>query len=113
LVGGARDMPGYLALVVTPDRLIWARSNDRSPATVMSAGFNDLQVKVIQPRGTQDFGLQINIRLDNSRWATLTGQLLLGSGPAAEKFCSTLGEAIGFPIMEPPSKSWMARLFKN
>ena len=103
----------YLALVLTPQRLIWARSSEHTAPTVASAAFADLRVKVFRPRNTLDFGLQLNLRMDNSRWATVTGQLLLGPEPAAEKFCVALGEAMGFPIMEPPPKPWWSRLFRN
>jgi hypothetical protein len=113
LFGDATDPLGYLALVLTPQRLIWARSGEHTPPTVASAAFVDLRVKVFRPRNTPDFGLQLNLRMENSRWATVTGQLLLGPEPAAEKFCVAIGEAMGFDLMAPPPKPWWGRLFRS
>ncbi len=113
LPGDAVDPLSYLALVLTPQRLIWARSSEHTAPTVASAAFTDLRVKVFRPRNTLDFGLQLNIRMENSRWATVTGQLLLGPEPAAEKFCVALGEAMGFPITKSPPKPWWSRLWRN
>ncbi|MFN8596308.1 MAG: hypothetical protein U0559_09015 [Anaerolineae bacterium] len=102
----------YLALVLTPQRLIWARSSERSTPIVASAPFSDLFVKVVRPRGTQDFGLQLNVRMEGSRF-TVNGQLLLGPDPAAEKFCVALGEAMGFNLLAPPPKPWWDRLWSR
>jgi hypothetical protein len=113
LLGDTTDSLSYLALVLTPQRLIWARSSEHTAPTAASAAFADLRAKVFRPRHTLDFGLQLNIRMENSRWATMTGQLLLGPEPAAEKFCVTLGEAMGFPITKSPPRSWWSGLFRN
>ena len=110
LPGGAAESLSYLALIVTPDRLIWARRGDQTPPTAASAAFRDLRVKVFRPRGTSDFGLDLNFRMENSRWAAVSGRLLLGPEPAAEKFCVALGEAMGFNLMAPPPKPWWDRL---
>jgi hypothetical protein len=100
-LSGNPDMISYLALVVTPQRLIWARSGDRSAVVAVSAQLIDLRVKVFRPRGTQDFGLQIYGRMAGTR-TRVGGQLLLGSEPAAQKFCEEVGQAM--ERLNPPQK---------
>jgi hypothetical protein len=93
LFDGDPDTVSYLALILTPDRLIWARSGDHSTTVAASALLKDLRVRVFRPRGTQDFGLQLNVRTGGLR-ASVSGQLLMGPEPAAEKFCEELGQAM-------------------
>lgn len=104
LPGGDPDTISYLALILTPQRLIWARHGDRSAATVASAPLSDLFVKVFRPRNTRDFGLQVNVRMAGTR-SRVTGQLLLGSEPAAERFCQELGRVMHIPTT-PENRSW-------
>lgn len=111
IVGDTGDQLTYLALVLTSQRLIWARSSEHLTPIVASAPFSDLFVKVYRPRGTEDFGLQLTLRMVGSRF-TVSGQLLMGPEPAAEKFCVALGEAMHVPIMEQP-KPWWSRLMGN
>ncbi len=110
LLGDEAESLTYMALVLTPQRLIWARSSERITPIAASAPFKDLFVKVIRPRGTEDFGLQVNLRMENSHF-TVGGRLMMGPEPAAEKFCVALGEAMGVDLMAPPPKPWWDNLW--
>ena len=109
LFGDTSDFITYLALVLTPQRLIWARSGEHTPPTVASALLTDTIIKVFRPGNTKDFGLKMTVRIAGTR-SVVNGELLLGPEPAAEKFCVTLGQAMGFDLMSPP-KPWWERLF--
>ena len=111
LFGDTSDFTTYLALVLTPQRLIWARSGERTAPTVASAPLNDLIVKVFRPGNTQDFGLKMTVRVAGTR-SVVNGELLLGPEPAAEKFYIDLDQAMGFDLMAPP-KPWWERLFSR
>ncbi len=111
LFGDTSDFTTYLALALTPQRLIWARSSEQAVPTVASAPLNDLIVKVFRPGNTRDFGLKMTVRIAGTR-SVVNGDLLLGPEPAAEKFCVDLGEAMGFNLMAPP-KPWWERLFSR
>lgn len=110
LLGDEAEPLTYLALVLTPQRLIWARSNERITPIVASAPFRDLFIKVVRPRGTQDFALQLSVRMERSHF-TVNGRLILGPEPAAEKFCIALGEAMGFDLLAPRPKPWWENLW--
>ncbi|MBI5566234.1 MAG: hypothetical protein HY870_15155 [Chloroflexi bacterium] len=110
LFGDTSDFTTSLALVLAPQRLIWARSSDRSAPTVASAPLNDLIVKVFRPGNTRDFGLKMTVRIAGTR-TVVNGELLLGPEPAAEKFCVALGEAMGVSLLGPPPKPWWDRLW--
>jgi hypothetical protein len=110
--GDNSDAISHLALVLTPHRLIWARSSDRSAPTVASAALNDLIVKVFRPGNSKDFGLKLSVRIAGTR-GVVNGELRLGPDPAAEKFCVALGEAMGFNLMAPPPKPWWDRLWSR
>jgi hypothetical protein len=112
LFGDTSDFTTYLALVLAPQRLIWARSGEHTAPTVASAPFTDMIVKVFRPGNTQDFGLKMTVRIAGTR-TVVNGELLLGPEPAAEKFCIALGQAMGFDIMAPPPKPWWDRLFSR
>jgi hypothetical protein len=79
---------------------------------VASAPLSDLFIKILRPRNTRDFGLQLDVRMADTR-RYVSGKLLLGSEPAAEKFCVALGEAMHIPIMKPPAPPWWSRLWGN
>jgi hypothetical protein len=104
LIGDTSDTISYLALILTPQRLIWARSGDRTTATAASAPLSDLFVKVIRPRNTRDFGLQLNVRMAGTR-GRVTGQLLMGSEPAAKTFCEEIGRVMQIPT-KPRKGLW-------
>jgi len=112
LPGNTTEPLTHLALVLTPQRLIWARSSERTTPTAVSAPFNDMIVKVFRPGSTNDFGLKLAVRFPGTR-GVVNGELLLGPEPAAEKFCIALGQAMGFDIMAPPPKPWWDRLFSR
>jgi hypothetical protein len=67
-------------------------------------------VKVFRPGNSKDFGLKMSVRIPGTR-SVVTGELLLGPEPAAEKFCVALGQAMGYDLMAPPPKPWWDRLF--
>lgn len=104
LFGDNSDAISHLALVLTPQRLIWARTGDRTAATVASAPLSDLIVKVFRPGNSRDFGLKLTVRIAGTR-TRVSGQLLLGSEPAAEKFCEEIGRVMHIPT-KPGKRLW-------
>lgn len=87
------DNRTHLALVLTPDRLIWARSGDHTPPVCAHARLVDLRIKVVRPRHTRDFALDIYGRMAGTD-TRAGGQLLLGPEPDAEQFCLKIGEVM-------------------
>jgi hypothetical protein len=90
-----------LALLLTPQRLIWALNGERSGIVVASAQLKDLRVKVFAPRGTRDFGLDVYGRMENTT-VRAGGKLLMGPEEAAKKFGEEVGKAM--QKLYPPEK---------
>jgi hypothetical protein len=111
LLNGDVDEIIYLALIVTPQRLIWVRSGKRAGATAVSAQFKDVNLKIFTPKHTQDFGVDVFGHMEGAR-EKVSGQLLLGPDPAAQKFCEEVMRATGNlkpPAIEKPRRKWLGR----
>ena len=87
------DTNTTLALLLTPQRLVWALNGERSGTVAASALLKDLGVKVFAPKGTQDFGLDVYGRMEGTT-VRAGGKLVMGSEAAAKKFCEELGKAM-------------------
>jgi hypothetical protein len=99
-----------LALLLTPQRLIWARRSEQS-GTAASALLKELQVKVFAPKGTRDFGLDVYGRMADTKDRT-GGKLIMGPEAAAKKFCEEIGKAMGnLSLLEKQSRfpKWLRR----
>ncbi|HEY4723148.1 MAG TPA: hypothetical protein VII92_14940 [Anaerolineae bacterium] len=87
------DTNTTMALLLTPQRLIWALSGERSGIAVASAQLKDLRVKVFAPKGTRDFGLDVYGRMEYTT-VRAGGKLFMGPEAAAKQFCEEIGKAM-------------------
>ncbi len=100
-----------LALIVTPQRLIWAHSGERAGTAAASAQYKDMRLKIFTPKHTQDIAVDVFGRMDGTR-EKAGGRLTLGPGPAAQKFCEEVMRAINNlnpPSIEKPRRKWFGR----
>ena len=95
------DTNTTMALLLTPQRLIWARNGERSGIGVASAQLIELRVKVFAPRGSGDFGLDIYGHMADTKVRT-GGKLIMGPEEAAKRFCEAIGDAMR--KLYPPEK---------
>ena len=96
-----------LALIATPDRLIWAFNNSANVGAA-SAQYKDMRLKIFRPKHTPDFSLDIYARMDGTREKT-GGRFMLGSSPDAQKFCEAVMRATDHlypPEVEKPRRKW-------
>jgi len=111
VLSGDVDEITYLALIVTPQRLIWARSGKRAGTTAVSAQFKDVNLKIFTPKHTQDIGVDVFGHMEGTR-ERVSGQLLLGSGLIAQKFSEEVMRTIDNlkpPSSEKPRRKWFGR----
>ena len=101
VLSGNTDTITYLALLVTPQRLVWARSGDRSATVAASAKLKELRVKVFRPKLTEDIGLEVHGHVEGTR-TPVGGQLVMGPELAARKFCEEIKQAMD--TVSPPRK---------
>ncbi len=96
----------YLALIATPRRLIWAFSNDRIGAA--SAQYQQMHLKISRSKNSQDIAVEIFAHMEGTR-EKAGGRLMLGSNPAAEKFCEEVRNATSQlrpSSAEQPRRKW-------
>lgn len=88
-----RDTHSCLALVLTPDRLIWARSGDHTAPGCHFVRLINVRIKITHPWKSNDFAVDVYGRMADTKTIT-GGKLTLGPGPEAERFCVAVGEAM-------------------
>jgi len=101
----------YLALIATPQRLIWAHSGTRTRVGAASAQYKEMRLKIFQPKHTQDFAVDVYAHMDATR-EIAGGRMMLDSGPAAQKFCETVIRATDTlypPEVKKPRRKWFGR----
>jgi hypothetical protein len=97
----------YLALIATPDRLIWA-FNTGANVGAASAQYKDMRLKIFTPKHTQDIAVDIYAHMDGTR-EKAGGRMMLDSGPAAQKFCEAVMRATDHlypPEVKKPRRKW-------
>ncbi|HVM71978.1 MAG TPA: hypothetical protein VMT91_09475 [Anaerolineales bacterium] len=98
---GNPDMNIHLAILLTGEWLIWARSGDQTGTVITGTKLQVIKAKAFVRRHTKDMELEISGFLaDNKEY--VRGSLELGSEPAAQKFCEAVLEAVQKAI--PPSR---------
>jgi hypothetical protein len=98
----------HLALIATPDRLIWAFNNGTDVGAA-SAQYKDMRLKIFQPKHTPDFAVDIYARMDGTR-EKAGGRFMLGSSPDAQKFCEDVMRATDTlypPEVKKPRRKWL------
>lgn len=105
----------YLALIATPDRLIWAFSSDRAHAGAASAPYKDMRLKIFTPKRSVDIAVEIYARMEGSRDKT-GGRFMLDGSLAARHFAEEikrLTDPLIPPEKEPPPRTsrrkWLGR----
>jgi hypothetical protein len=105
---GDPDKTTHLALLLTADRLIWARNGDRSGTVVTGTRLMGLQVKAFTLKRTKNMQLEITGMI-NSGKDLARGNLEMGPELAAQKFCEEVMQAVN--KVTPPSKKSRLRWF--
>lgn len=103
LMESGPDAVSYTAMLITADRLMWARSGDKSKTVVVSANLKDIRVNVFDSSILKDTGLEINGYPMGAKWRH-RGYIGLGPEPAAQKFCEEVRKAA--EKANPPAKGW-------
>ena len=101
LLDGNPDTTVHLAILLLDEWLLWARRGDQSGTLTCAARLKGLRVKVFQSRRTNDLGLEISAFIPDAR-EFVRGNLQLGAGPDAQKFCKAVTEAV--LKLNPPVK---------
>jgi hypothetical protein len=100
-LNGSAAAISHLALIATPDRLIWAYSSDRAPVGVASAQYRDMQLKIFFPKTATGIAVEIYARMDGTHEKT-GGRFMLDGSPAARHFAEEVKRATD-PLY-PPEK---------
>jgi hypothetical protein len=99
----------HLALIATPDRLIWAFSSEAAPAGAASALFKEMRLKIFTPKNKAGIAIDIYARMDGSR-DKAGGRFMLDDGPAARHFAEEI-KRLTDPLTEPekPRRKWLGK----
>lgn len=98
---GDPDSITHLAILLTPEWLIWGRTGDRSGTIVTAAKLKVIQVKAFVARRTKDMQLTISGFISDSK-EYVHGSLEMGPDAAAQKLCEVVEKAV--LKANPPAK---------
>lgn len=101
ILDGNPDLTVHLAVILTAEWLIWARSGDRSGTLVTGTKLKLIQVKAFVAKRTKDMQLEVSgFMVDSKEY--VRGNLEMGPETAAQKFC----EAVEKTVLKanPPAK---------
>lgn len=93
ILDGDRDTIYHLAILMTQDMLIWARSGDRSGTVVTWAKFKAIRVRVFVSGRSKNIKLEISGFMADSK-EYVRGSLELGSEMAAQRFCEKVEKTV-------------------
>jgi hypothetical protein len=102
LLDGNPDTTIHLAIVLSPDWLVWARNGDQSGTIVTGAKLQVLKAKAYVRRNSKNMELELSGFMADTR-EYVRGSLELGPDAAAQKFCEAVVSAI--LKAKPPSKT--------
>ncbi len=90
---GNPDSTVHLAIILTAEWLIWARSGDRSGTLVTGTKLKLIRVKAFVARRTKDIQLEVSgFMVDSKEY--VRGNLEMGPEVAAQKFCELVVKAV-------------------
>jgi hypothetical protein len=98
-LNGGATTHSCLALIATPDRLIWAFSSDTVPAGAASALFKEMRLKIFTPKRSANIVVDIYARMDGSRDKS-GGRFMLDDGPDARHFAEEV-KRLTDPLIQP------------
>ncbi len=92
LLNGDMDNLIHLAIVLTPEWLIWARNGDHSGTIVTGAKLTVIYVKAFVTRRSKDMELEVSGFIADTK-EYVRGNLRMGPELAAQTFCETVVQA--------------------
>jgi len=98
---GNPDSTVYLAILLTAEWLIWARSGDRSSAIATGTKLNLIRVKTFVTKRSKEMQLEVSGFMADSK-EYVRGNLEMGPDVAAQKFCEAAEKAV--LKANPPAK---------
>ena len=102
----------YLALITTPQRLIWASSTGSTTASAASALYTEMRIKIFTPKFSQGIAFDIYARMEGTGQKA-GGRLKLDSGVEARQFCEEVHRATDLLIQatedKKPRRKWFGR----
>ena len=98
---GRSDTVTHVGILLTPDRLIWARWGDQSGALLTAADLNEIRVKVYASILANDAGLEVYGFIGDSK-SRVRGYIGMESAAIAQEFCDEIRQAID--KVNPPVK---------
>jgi len=108
---GTPDELDYLALILTEQRLLWARAGETSKPIVMDAELKDIVAREYKSKLAKESGLEIAGNIGESR-DRVRGKFALGAEPAAKKFIEEVVAAVdkAAPPPKPREIPWLSFL---
>ena len=102
----------YLALIATPQRLIWAASTGSTTASAASAQYTEMRLKIFTPKFSEGIAVDIYAHMDGTG-QKVGGRLKLDSGAEARQFCEAVHSATDLLIKaeedKKPRRKWFGR----
>lgn len=95
------DQTIHTGILLTPERLIWARLGDQTGIHLVSANLREILVKVYHSRLTQDTGLEVSGYVEGVR-NKVKGYLGMESEEIARRFYDHIRQATD--LVKPPPK---------
>ena len=103
-LNGSEDTTIHTGIILTADRLIWARRGDKSGTRLTAASLNQISVQEHTSLFRDDPGLDILGYVEGSNRA-IRGYIGMGSELATQKFCDEVKQAIN-KVNPPVKKGW-------
>src|SRR5512141_1693116 len=103
-LNGGLDTTIYTGMLLTSEWLIWVHHGDQSGTRLNSANLKQIRAEFYNSPLTKDTGLEIYGYISGSE-APIRGYIGMGPGPAAEKFCDEVIQAVA--KRKPPRKKGM------
>jgi hypothetical protein len=98
---GNPDLTIHLAVLLTAEWLIWARSGDRSSTLATGTKLKLIRVKAFVAKRTKDMQLEVSgFMVDSKEY--VRGNLEMGTEAVAQKFCEAVEKAV--LKANPPTK---------
>lgn len=94
----------YTGIVLTSDRLVWARNGDKTGSVVSAANLNNISVSTYKSMFVNDTGLEIVGYIGDSK-LVIRGYVGMGPEADAQKFCDEVKQAIN-KINPPKPRTW-------
>ncbi len=107
-LNGSAATISHVALIATPQRLIWAYGSDRVNAGAASAQYHEMRLKIFRPKTAEGIAVDIYGRMDGTGERT-GGRFMLDDSPAARHFCEEIQRAttpLRQPSEEKPRRKW-------